>query len=83
MVKVGLVTGRVTDMAGVGVAGQRVEVSLRTARGDRALLLGVTVSRESGDFRGNFGVPPAMPVGDYRLLVVAPGDARHTPAAAR
>jgi hypothetical protein len=78
-----LVIGRVTDSAGVGVAGQRVEVSLRTERGDRALLLGVTVSGQGGDYRGNFGVPPAVPVGDYQLLVVAPGDARHLPALAR
>jgi hypothetical protein len=78
-----LVLGRVTDTAGVGVAEQRVEVSLRTARGDRALLLGVTVSAQSGDFRGNFGIPPAVPVGDYQLLVVAPGDARHAAAVAR
>jgi len=78
-----LVLGRITDTAGVGVGGQRVEVSLRTVRGDRALLLGVTVSGGTGDFRGNFGIPPAVPVGDYQLLVVAPGDARHTPAFAR
>jgi transglutaminase-like putative cysteine protease len=78
-----LVTGRVTDPAGTGVAGQRIEVSLMAPRGDRALLLGVTVSSDSGDFRGSFGVPPNVPVGGYRLVVVTPGDARHFPAEAR
>lgn len=78
-----LVTGRVTDGAGTGVEGQRVEVSLTAARGSRALLLGVTVSRSAGDFRGSFGVPPNVPVGGYGLVVVTPGDARHAPAVAR
>jgi transglutaminase-like putative cysteine protease len=77
------VTGRVTDASGNGVAGQRVEVSLQTPGGDRAVLLGVTVSREGGAFRGSFGVPPDAGVGAYRLLVVAPGDARYAPAMAR
>lgn len=77
-----LVTGRVTDSAGAGVAGQRVEVSLLAARGDRALLLGVTVSGGGGDFRGSFGVPPSVPVGGYRLVVVSPGDALHAAAIA-
>ncbi len=77
-----LVTGRVTDSAGAGVVGQRVEVSLMAARGDRALLLGVTVSGGGGDFRGSFGVPPNVPVGGYRLVVVTPGDALHAAAIA-
>ena len=77
-----LVTGRVTDTSGTGVPGQRVEVSLMAPRGDRALLVGVTVSREGGDFRGSFGVPPNVPVGGYRLVVVTPGDARHHSAMA-
>lgn len=78
-----LVTGRVSDDSGSGVSGQRVEVSLMAPRGDRALLLGVTVSREGGDFRGSFGVPPNVPVGGYRLVVVTPGDAHHLSASAR
>ncbi|MFW6050809.1 MAG: transglutaminase domain-containing protein [Myxococcota bacterium] len=73
------VAGRVTDDRGRGVAGLRVEVLLRR-RGER--LLGVTVSREHGWFRGRFGVPPQVPVGDYELVVRTPGDEEHAPASA-
>lgn len=78
------VTGRVTDAtSGAGLAGQRVEVSLAAPRGNRGLLLGVTVSRDGGDFRASFGVPPDVPVGEYRLTVIAPGDATHLAGTAR
>ena len=36
--------------------------------------LGVTVTREAGGFAAAFGVPPTLPVGDYRLVVQAMGD---------
>lgn len=75
------VTGRVEDAERAGVAGLRVEVSLAAkGRADR-LLLGVTVTGDGGYFRGAFGVPPDLEVGDYRLLAVTPGDSAHLPAA--
>lgn len=75
------VNGRVTSVAdGEGVEGLRLEVFLR---GERELLLGVTVSREHGYYRGTFGVPPDVEVGDYRLVVRTPGDGRHAQATAR
>ncbi|MBK8171838.1 MAG: transglutaminase domain-containing protein [Sandaracinaceae bacterium] len=76
------VTGNLADANGVGLPGMRIEVSLAAPRGDRAVLLGVTVTREGGDFRASFGVPPSVPVGDYRLIVLTPGDATHLPAQA-
>ncbi len=75
------VTGRATSVAdGAGVSGLRLEVLLE---GDRELLLGVTVSREHGYYRGTFGVPPDVDVGEYRLEVRTPGDDRHLPASVR
>ena len=76
------VTGSVRG-AGEGLAGLRVEVLLEARRASRQSLLGVTVTRGNGRFRGVFGVPPDLPVGDYRLLVRTPGDARWLPALAR
>lgn len=66
-----------------GVEGLRVEAVLQAQRGDREWLLGVTVSREAGRFRGVFGVPPDLPVGDYRLVVRSPGNDTWGPAVAR
>ena len=37
---------------------------------------------DGGVFRGVFGVPPDLAVGDYRLIVRSPGDAEHAPAEA-
>lgn len=74
------VSGRLVDRGGRGVSGLRVEVALG---GSRERLLGVTVSRENGWFRGSFGVPPDAPVGDYRLLVRTPGSDRYAAAVAR
>jgi hypothetical protein len=74
--------GRVQDMRGAGLAGMRVEVSVAaTGRGDR-MLLGVTVSGSDGRFEGRFGVPGDLSAGDYELMVIAPGDARHLPGLA-
>lgn len=75
------VTGIAQGEAG-GVSGLRVEVLLRARRGDSESLLGVTVTRDAGVFRGVFGVPPDLAVGDYRLIVRSPGDAEHAPAEA-
>lgn len=80
--------GRELEVTGVargpegGVSGLRVEMLLRAQRGGAERLLGVTVTRESGVFRGVFGVPPDLAVGDYRLVVRTPGDERHAPAQA-
>lgn len=76
------VTGTLTDSTGAGVPGMRIEVSLAAPRSDHAVLLGVTVTREGGEFRASFGVPPSVPVGSYRLIVLTPGDSTHLPAQA-
>ncbi|MGE0788239.1 MAG: transglutaminase domain-containing protein [Sandaracinaceae bacterium] len=76
------VTGSVRG-DGAPIAGLRVEVVLRAPRGETEWLLGVTVSRETGRFRGVFGIPPDLPVGDYTLSVRTPGDARWGAAVAR
>jgi hypothetical protein len=74
--------GRVQDGAGQGVSGLRIEVSLASERRRERMLLGVTVSDARGAFEGRFGVPPDLDAGDYRLVVVTPGDDRHLPALA-
>lgn len=80
--------GRELEVTGVargsegGVSGLRVEMLLRAPRGGAERLLGVTVTREAGVFRGVFGVPPDLAVGDYRLVVRTPGDERFAPARA-
>jgi transglutaminase-like putative cysteine protease len=75
-----ILSGRALGANGEGVAGLRVEVLLRA---DREVLLGVTVSREDGWFRGMFGVPPDVPVGDHRLIVRTPGNDQWLAAQAR
>jgi hypothetical protein len=76
------VTGRVQEAGGAGVSGLRVEVSLAADDRKERMLLGVAVSGAGGAFEGVFGVPPDVAVGDYRLVVITPGDARHLPALA-
>lgn len=66
----------------LGVAGLRIEVLLSAERGGSERLLGVTVTNEHGAFRTTVGVPPDVAVGDYRLVVRSPGDARVRPAMA-
>jgi len=68
---------------GLGVAGLRVEVALAPERDGPERLLGATVTDEHGHFRGSFGVPPDLAVGDYRLIVRSPGNAHVGPALAR
>ncbi len=65
------------------VAGLRVEMGLRTPRGEREWLLGVTVTDTSGRFRALLGVPPDLAVGDYGLLVRTPGNSTWGAAVAR
>lgn len=65
-----------------GVSGLRVEVSFAAeARRDR-LLLGIAVTGADGRFKGSFGVPTDLELGDYRLVVLTPGDADHAAAMA-
>ncbi|MGF1465066.1 MAG: transglutaminase domain-containing protein [Sandaracinaceae bacterium] len=75
------VTGRATAV-GEGLPGLRVEVLLRAPQGAFERLLGVTVTSEEGRYRGVFGVPPDLPVGDYDLVVRTPGSAEHAAAIA-
>lgn len=76
--------GRTIDVAGIATSAGapashvRVEVSLRAPSGQEHRL-GATVSDEDGNFHASFGVPPDMAVGDYRLVVRSPGDARFRP----
>jgi len=64
------------------VAGLRVEVSFAAEDRRDRLLLGIAVTGESGAFTGSFGVPTDLQLGDYRLVVLTPGDAEHAPAMA-
>lgn len=73
-------TARTADL---GVAGLRIEVLLASESSAVERMLGVTVTNEHGAFRGSFGVPPDLAVGDYRLVVRSPGNAQVGPAVAR
>jgi len=73
------VTGRATGGSGAPAGGLRVEVMLEGAERP----LGVTVTRDDGNFRGIFGVPPGIDVGEYRLIVRSPGDTEYLSATAR
>ena len=73
------ISGAATDAAGQGVSGLRVEAALVTKTGDRYLPLGVTLTREGGEFHASFGMPQDVPVGSYRLHIATPGDRTHLP----
>lgn len=77
------VDGQAQDGSGRAVAGLRIEVSLAEAVGDRAVLLGVTVTDPQGRYRGAFAIPPDLDPSDYALVVVTPGDAKHAAARAQ
>ncbi|MDH5672538.1 MAG: transglutaminase domain-containing protein [Myxococcales bacterium] len=77
------VSGRVEAAEGRGVAGLRVEVSLASDERLERLLLGVTLSDGDGRFGRDFGVPADLEAGDYRLMVLTPGNGRYRPALAR
>jgi hypothetical protein len=74
--------GNVHDAAGSGVEGLRVEVSLAADGRRERMLLGVAVTGQGGVFSGSFSVPPDLAPGDYRLVVVTPGNAKYQPAIA-
>jgi hypothetical protein len=76
------VSGRVRDSAGHGIAGLRIEVSLAAEGRRERLLLGITVTDARGMFAASFGVPPDLDTGDYRLVVVTPGNQAYLPAMA-
>jgi hypothetical protein len=78
-----VLTGRMLDDAERGVADLRVEVWITRDKQRERMLLGVSVSDGDGYFRAAFGVPPDLAVGDYRLVVVSGGDARHLPVIAQ
>ncbi len=75
------VTGRAEGASGVAAEGLRVEVLLQGE--ERQQLLGVTVTRAGGYFRGNFGIPPETDVGEYQLIVRTPGSHAFLPATAQ
>ena len=75
-------SGRVLDQAARGIAGVRVEVWIASQPRNERMLLGVCVTDGSGDFHAALGVPPDLQVGDYRLLVLTPGDSQYSAAVA-
>ena len=74
--------GNVHDASGLGIAGLRVEVSLAADGRRERMLLGVSVTAPDGGFGGDFSIPPDLAPGDYRLVVVTPGNAKYQPALA-
>ncbi|HET8933170.1 MAG TPA: transglutaminase domain-containing protein [Polyangiales bacterium] len=75
-----VLTGQLLDNDQRGVPGLRVEIwILRPARHQR-MLLAVQVSDQDGYFRADFGVPPDLSVGDYRLIARSQGDGVHLPS---
>ena len=74
--------GHVHDPAGAGVEGLRVEVSLAADGRRERMLLGVAVTGADGSFTGAFSVPRDLAPGDYRLVVVTPGNTKYLPAMA-
>ncbi|HKP56723.1 MAG TPA: transglutaminase-like domain-containing protein [Polyangiales bacterium] len=75
--------GRVRNEAAEGVSGLRVEIWIASPRRDERMLLGVCVSEGNGEFHASLGVPSDLQVGDYRLVVLTPGDARYAAAVAQ
>jgi transglutaminase-like putative cysteine protease len=76
------VDGVAQSLSGAPVEGLRVEVSLAEPSGPSAVLLGVSVTSASGQFRGAFAIPPDLDPADYALVVVTPGDAKYAAARA-
>ncbi len=77
------VDGSTLDASARPILGLRIEVSLAEVQGDRAVLLGVSVTDAQGRFRGAFAIPPDLDPADYALVVVTPGDAKHGAARAQ
>lgn len=77
-----MLSGRVALDDGTGAPAMRVEVSLASKTRTERMLLGVVVTDGRGRFRTRLTLPPDLAVGDYELVVLTPGDARHLPAIA-
>lgn len=75
-----VLTGQAQDDAGRGVAGLRVELWIQHAQRKQRMLLAVQVTDNDGNFRADFGVPPDLAVGDYKLVARTDGDSEHLPA---
>jgi hypothetical protein len=75
-----VLTGQLLDSAQQGVPGLRVEIWILKAAQHQRMLLAVQVSDQDGYFRADFGIPPDLSVGDYRLVARSQGDATHLPA---
>ena len=75
-----VLTGQLLDNDQRGVPGLRVEIWILRPTRHQRMLLAVQVSDQDGYFRADFGVPPDLSVGDYRLIARSQGDALHLPA---
>jgi 5-hydroxyisourate hydrolase-like protein (transthyretin family) len=75
-----VLTGQAQDDAGRGVSGLRVELWIQHAQRKQRMLLAVQVTDNDGNFRADFGVPPDLAVGDYKLVAHSDGDTGHLPA---
>jgi hypothetical protein len=75
-----VLTGQLLDNTQRGVPGLRVEIWILKPARQQRMLLAVQVSDQDGYFRADFGVPPDLSVGDYRLVARSQGDALHLPA---
>jgi hypothetical protein len=75
-----VLTGQLLDDTQQGVPGLRVEIWILRPSQHQRMLLAVQVSDQDGYFRADFGVPPDLSVGDYRLIARSQGDPGHLPA---
>jgi hypothetical protein len=75
-----VLTGQLLDATQQGVPGLRVEIWILKPAQHQRMLLAVQVSDQDGYFRADFGIPPDLSVGDYRLVARSQGDATHLPA---
>jgi transglutaminase-like putative cysteine protease len=75
-------SGGIASLTGEPASGLRLEISLLAESRRERMLLGVTVSDARGRFKGGFDVPPDLPVGEYRLVVITPGSDRFLPGIA-
>jgi hypothetical protein len=75
-----VLTGQLLDDAQQGLPGLRVEIWILRPSREQRMLLAVQVSDQEGYFRADFGIPPDLSVGDYRLVARSQGDLTHLPA---
>jgi len=74
------VAGRV-DVDGSGCGDLRVDVVLRRLDTGQKTGVGALTTDASGMFDGNIVLPMSLPVGEYAITAVTPGDARCGPGA--